>query len=104
MAQIVWTKPALKDLELIINYIALDSLRYAERVGREIVCAPRILQDYPQTGRIVPEFNLATIRELIYGSYRIIYEIRGNECHIEAIIHSSRDLMRYYKPGEWDII
>ncbi len=103
MAQVVWTKSALKDLEIIINYIAMDSPRYAERFGTKIVKSPRVLQNYPKIGRIVPEFNINSLRELIYGSYRIIYEIRKDTCFIEAIIHNSMDLMRHYKPGKWDV-
>ncbi len=44
MAQVVWTKSALKDLEIIINYIAMDSPRYAERFGNKIVQSPRVLK------------------------------------------------------------
>ena len=103
MAKIVQTEPALRNLEIIINYIAIDSPLYAERIGNKIVHAPRILKNYPKIGRIVPEFNINSVRELIYGSYRIIYEIRKETCFIEAIIHSSRDLISHYKPGKWDV-
>jgi len=103
MAKIVWTEPALRDLEIIVKYIAQDSPRYAERVGRGIVQAPRILRDYPKVGRIVPEFNQDRVRELIFGAYRIIYEIKEGTCFIEAVLHSSRDLIRRYEPGAWEI-
>lgn len=39
----------------------------------------------------------------VYPRYRIIYEIRQDTCYIEAVIHSSRDLMMHYKPGQWDV-
>ncbi len=103
MAEVDWTEPALRDLEIVINYIAMDSPRYAERCGNNIVQAPRILKDHPKIGRIIPEFNVDSVRELIYGAYRIIYEIRKDTCYIVAVIHSSRDLIRHYKPGKWDI-
>ena len=45
MAKVDWTEPALKDLEIVINYIALDSPRYAERFGNKIVRAPRVLKN-----------------------------------------------------------
>lgn len=44
---------------------------YAERVGRRIVQAPRLLEDFHLSGRPDPEFNDSNIRELIYGAYRI---------------------------------
>ena len=103
MAKVVWTGPALRDLEFIVRYIAMDSPRYAERFSKRLVQAPRVLREYPSVGRIVPEYQLANFRELILGAYRIIYEIRQETCYIEAVIHASRDLMMHYEPGQWDV-
>lgn len=103
MAQVVWTGPALKDLEIIVRSIAMDSPRYAERFSKRLVQAPRELKEHPFLGRIVPEYQLSSLRELIHGAYRIIYEIRQNTCYIEAVIHASRDLMMHYEPGQWDV-
>ncbi|MDE3035564.1 MAG: type II toxin-antitoxin system RelE/ParE family toxin [Nitrospirota bacterium] len=103
MAQIVWAGPALKDLEVITKYIAMDSPRYAERFAKKLVRAPRTLIEHPMLGRVVPEFEDETLRELIMGSYRIIYEVRGDICYVATVIHASRDLMRHYQPGEWDV-
>lgn len=103
MAKVVWTEPALNDLQGIIEYIAKDSIVYAERFGMRVVQAPRILQQFPFLGRIVPEFNDQSIRELIYGSYRIIYKATDTPCFIAAVIHGSRDIFKHLKPGEWNI-
>ena len=103
MAKVVWTGPALRDLEVIVRYIAMDSPRYAERFSKRLVQAPRVLREYPSVGRIVSEYQLANFRELILGAYRIIYEIRQETCYIEAVIHASRDLMMHYEPGQWDV-
>ena len=103
MGKVIWTDPALKDLRDIIEHIAEDSPVYAERFGLHVVESPRRLEQFPYCGRIVPEFNDENIRELIYGSYRIIYVIRHGDCYITAVIHGSRDILRHSKPGEWDI-
>ena len=103
MAKVVWTEPALKDLEVAVRYIAMDSPRYAERFSKRLVQAPRTLKEYPSLGRIVPEYQRSSLRELIHGAYRIICEIRQETCYIEAVIHVSRDLMMHYEPGEWDV-
>jgi len=57
MAKVVWTEPALNDLQSILDHIAKDSFVYAERFGVRVVQAPRILQSSPYLGRMVPEFN-----------------------------------------------
>ncbi|MBM4166420.1 MAG: type II toxin-antitoxin system RelE/ParE family toxin [Ignavibacteria bacterium] len=104
MARVVWTEPALKDLNEILDYIAKDSPVYAERFGIRVVESPRILEQFSRCGRIVPEFNDENIRELFYGSYRILYVIREEQCFIVAVIHGSRDILLHIEPGEWDIL
>jgi toxin ParE1/3/4 len=103
VAKVDWTGPALKDLEIIVRYIAMDSPRYAEGFSKRLVRAPLVLKEYPLIGRVVPEYELSNFRELIHGAYRIIYEIRHDTCYIEAVIHASRDLMMHYEPGKWDV-
>lgn len=103
MAKVVWTGPALKDLEVIVRYIAMDSPHYAERFSKRLVQAPRVLKEYPSLGRVVPEYQVENLRELILGSYRIIYEVRQDACYVEAVIHASRDIMMHYQPGQWDV-
>ena len=90
MAEVVWTEAALKDLHDLIAYIARDSAVYAERFGSRVIQAPRKLEHAPLIGRVVPEFNDKAIRELVYGSYRIIYKVTDRTCFIVAIIHGSR--------------
>jgi len=41
-------------------------------------------------GRKVPEYDLVQIREIIYKSYRIIYEVQGKTILIRRIWHSAR--------------
>lgn len=71
MAKVIWTEPALNDLREIIDYIAKDSLVYAERLGTKIVEAPRRLKEFPMSGHVVPEFNDDTTRELIVSFINI---------------------------------
>jgi len=52
-----------------------------------------ILKSHPQAGRVVPEIESEEIRELIEGSYRIIYKVVSNsQVDILTIHHSARDL------------
>ncbi|MEZ4822626.1 MAG: type II toxin-antitoxin system RelE/ParE family toxin [Ignavibacteria bacterium] len=42
-------------------------------------------------GRTVPELNDKSIREIIKGSYRIIYQMKNSNCvEILTVFHSSR--------------
>jgi toxin ParE1/3/4 len=101
MAEVIWTQAALDDLAIVVRHVAEDSPVYAKRLGLQIVDAPRQLQTFPRSGRKVPEFDNDSIRELIYGSYRILYIIREHACYVVAVIHASRDLLRHLPLGEW---
>lgn len=41
---------------------------------------------------MVPELEEPTVRELIVGSYRLVYEIEGADVNLLGLIHGARDL------------
>ena len=96
MARIVWTETGLSDLQRHTEFIRKDSAKNAVEVNRRIREAVKLLKLFPEMGSVVPEFEISTIRELIVYSFRILYEVRDNECHILFIFHGSRDLKRYF--------
>jgi len=93
MVKLVWTDQAISDLNDIGNYIAENSETYAKLTVQRLFDRPNILKDFPLSGRIVPEKNEESLRELIEGSYRIIYEVVSpDQINILTIHHSSREL------------
>jgi plasmid stabilization system protein ParE len=55
MAKIIWSELALEDLKHIHNYISKDSLIYANRVIEKIILRIEQLEEFPRSGRVVPE-------------------------------------------------
>lgn len=92
MAKIVWTNQSLKDLKLIHEYIKIDSSFYASRFLNVLVSRTNQLIEFPESGRIVPEKNNASIRELIEGNYRIFYRLQRNTVTILRIHNASRKI------------
>jgi toxin ParE1/3/4 len=93
MVEIIWTISALHDLEQIHNYISEDSKFYADRFVRKLVERVDILEKLPMAGRMVPEKEDETIRELIEGNYRIFYKVGENDrVYILRVHHSARNL------------
>ena len=86
-----WSVPARNDLKQIHDYIAKDSEYYARNVIQEIVAKTETLIEHPEIGRIVPEIDDHSIRELIIYSYSLIYESSIAGIEILAIIHGRRD-------------
>ena len=91
MVKVRWTDFALENLIAIGDYIERDSYFYAQRIVNYLFSSVDILEQHPLAGRIVPEFNNRNIRELIRGSYRIVYKlITEIDIDIITVHHSAR--------------
>jgi toxin ParE1/3/4 len=90
MARLRWTPQALDDIEAICKFIARDSDHFAHLFANRVFEKAKTLEAFPNAGRIVPESNQETIREIIHGSYRIIYRTRKDEIQVLTVHHSAR--------------
>jgi toxin ParE1/3/4 len=93
MAKVVWTDCSISDLDSIGEFISRDSLKYAEITVTEIFEAVDILEIYPESGSIVPEFDNPNIRQLIIGNYRIVYYIVDNHRIDVLTVHNCARLI-----------
>ena len=73
--RIFWTPIAVQDLREICNFISRDNPVAAQRMGEELIKQAEAIALFPQSGRMVPEKKDPLIREIIFGSYRIIYQV-----------------------------
>lgn len=84
---------ALEDLQAIQKYYKEQDVPH---VGDDFVEAIvehcEILQLHPDTGRIVPEFNLGHIRELIHAPFRVVYLRQDKEVVLIRVWRSERQL------------
>ena len=87
-----WTEQAVTQLGAIAEYIAVSSPVYAERVVDRIVGRLDQAQRFPDSGRAVPEYEAADIRELIEFPYRVIYRVRPDVVEVLAILHGRQDV------------
>lgn len=99
--KIEWTEPAVSDLEMVRDYIAKDSEFYALRFVERIFEVLEKVAVFPKSGRIVPEAEDNSIREIFFYSYRIMYRIKDDSILVLTIIHGARDLDGI-KPKPWD--
>jgi addiction module RelE/StbE family toxin len=103
MVEIIWSDSALQDLNDIGEYISKDSVRYAEITVNQLFTTPDILENHPKVGRVVPEFEIESIRELIQGNYRIVYQLVDEQSiQILAVHHSARLLGNLTYPIQID--
>jgi len=93
MVEIVITESAWADLVAIEDYIALDSPRYAKRWIEKILNHIEQLQTFPSSGKVVSEFQMEQVRELVYRGYRIVYYLPVPErVEIVRVINGAKQL------------
>ncbi|MBX2978635.1 MAG: type II toxin-antitoxin system RelE/ParE family toxin [Flavobacteriales bacterium] len=91
MVEVKWTVDAITDIDGIATYIARDSPRSAKDMVDRFFAAADLLIDQPLRGKPVPEANIPAVRELLVGSYRLIYlVVNKDRVDVLAIHHQKR--------------
>ncbi|MCL2199994.1 MAG: type II toxin-antitoxin system RelE/ParE family toxin [Defluviitaleaceae bacterium] len=91
MRELLWTETAKKDLQCIYDYIAKDSVYYADKFADELFERVEILKIFPNTGRVIPELKLNDMREVFLHSYRIMYQVKEDAIYVTQLTHMARD-------------
>ena len=91
MANVIWAPSALDDIEAIAEYIARDSPDRAALFITRLIGTVDRLKEFPLSGRIIPEIGIASCREIIYGSFRIMYKVEKEDEWITGVVHTARD-------------
>lgn len=88
--RIFWSEQALSDAEEIRDFIARDAPAFADLFVDRISEAVERLSDFPFSGRVVPEFGRPHLREILLGSYRIVYQVGQGAVSIVTVFHTAR--------------
>jgi len=83
--RVVLTRLAEGDLAEIVDFIFQENPVAARRVGLEIVAKLRSLEEFPQIGRMVPEFGEENLREIVHSHYRVVYMVYPEASRIEVV-------------------
>lgn len=95
MAEIIWTDPALDELNEIAEYVALDNPAAAKVLVRTAFNVVARLEKFPRSGRVPPELEDLDYREVVTGPCRIFYKIVEEQVYIIFVLREERDLKRY---------
>jgi len=88
-----WTDTAEGHLDAVYAHITQDSPEYAKRMVDRLTRRSQQIAEFPFSGRKVPEYDVDQIREVIEGSFRIIYYIKSDQIDILAVIHGAMDVL-----------
>ena len=95
MAELIWTEPALSDLNEIAEYIALENPVAARELVQRIFSAVERLGQHPASGKIPEELAGSRYREVICGPCRVFYRQSQNEVLILYVMRSERELRNF---------
>lgn len=94
MAEIIWTNPALDDLNDIAEYIALSNLLSAKKLVTKIFDKTDRLEVFPESGKKPIELSNLNYREVVVNPCRIFYKIDNDKVYILHVMRQERDLRK----------
>ncbi len=92
MAHLIWTEPALADLEEIAEYIALENPDAARSLVRQVFSVVERLEQHPSSGKVPAELPGARYREVVCGPCRVFYRHTADDVFVLYVMRSERGL------------
>jgi toxin ParE1/3/4 len=90
MAQLIWTEPALLDLNEVAEYIALDDPAAASKMVQTVFDRVGRLATYPNSGKRPAELPRTPYREVVVPPCRIFYRVEEESVFILYVMRSER--------------
>ena len=90
MAQVIWTEPALDDLEAVADYIALDKPGAAKRLVQQVFARVEQLALFPQSGGKPRELSGTPYRQLVNRPLRIFYRVDAEKVYIVYVMRGEQ--------------
>ncbi len=94
MAEIVWTEPALADLDAIADFIALENQPAARQLVRRVFQHEAQLADHPESGSKPQELKGGRYRQIVEPPCRVFYRFDGERVLILHVMRAERRLRR----------
>jgi len=95
MADLVWTEPALTDLDQVAEYIALDNPLAASNYVKQVFKSVDRLSTYPNSGKRPAELPDTPYREMVVPPCRIFYRVENDHVYIVHVMRSERLLRSF---------
>ncbi len=97
---IIWSDQALRDLRAIHDYVARDSLHYANLLTDRLISRVERTSLMPSVGHPVHEFLATNLREVHEGNHRIIYRQQKDELQIVTLVHMKQQISKKRLPRQ----
>ena len=88
--KVIFTSSARIQFLSALSYIRRDKPSAAKKFRERSEKILRRLEDFPESGRIIPEFPDLPFREVIISPYRFFYKIKGEAVWMVAVWHGAQ--------------
>ena len=95
MAEVIWTAPALDELNEVAEYIALSNIAAAKKLTQKIFDKISRLESHPESGKKPVELSNLNYREININPCRIFYKVDAEKVYILHVKRQERDLRRF---------
>ncbi|WP_223573908.1 type II toxin-antitoxin system RelE/ParE family toxin [Xanthomonas citri] len=92
MAEIIWSVPALADLDAIADYIAIDNAPAAAALVRRVFAHVEQLIEHPDSGSRPQELKRSRYRQIVEPPCRVFYRVDGHRIVVVHVMRSERAL------------
>jgi toxin ParE1/3/4 len=90
VARIIWTEPALQDLDEIADYISLDKPAAANQFIQRVFERIEQLATHPKSGSVPAELKGTQYRQLVIPPVRIFYRAQSDFVYIVYVMRGER--------------
>ena len=94
MAEIIWTEPALHDLDAIADYIALDDPQAARGLVQRVFQHVEQLAEHPESGSRPAEMRRSRYRQIVEPPCRVFYRYDGTRVFLLYVMRGERLLRK----------
>jgi addiction module RelE/StbE family toxin len=90
MAEVVWTEPALADLDAIADYIALDNPAAAAALVQRVFAHVEQLEAHPESGSRPVELGRSRYRQIVEPPCRVLYRYDGKRTYVLFVMRAEQ--------------
>ena len=90
MAEVIWTEPAIADLDAIADFIALENSVAAQGLVKRVLAHVAKLEGHPKLGPVPPELPDSRYRQIVEPPCRIFYRVAADKVFVLHVMRSER--------------
>ena len=90
--KVIWSPKARQRAREAVDFIKEDRPLASAEWLEGLVQRVLLLEEFPNQGRIVPEWGQPDVREVLHAPYRVLYQVSSEQIEILTLSHVRQEL------------